>query len=496
MIPLPRLLDSNLNEVRRLNPISLSIYENIIPLSTASMRLKKEDSVQGRSYVELFTINGSAGIYRTKTPDIKYDSQLSDVTLEHGICEIGDWIISTEIYESIMSVSDALELVFDYYRGDKWQLGNVASNDNIICNFRPGNLLEAILNIINQIPNYMLNYDFTTSPWTLNVVHKGTTVATEGRLSRNIQSATIKRDDSKLCTRVYLEGLPTLGDAIGHLDASTISTYGVIETVLPSGDYTQAEAFLVATNHLNRYKSPIFTVTINGVDLSNITGESLDQVRLGKLYRLTIPEDDVVLEETITEIRWENVYDRPGVFYITLSEDLEGAVQFYHEQSKETTANSAISDKRSKETNEAINTLEFYVGDADDIMEQMGLSLDEQSKLVYSENETEDDNFIASLMVQNKRVLTGKMNVSFSANTWFTGSIMFNSPLDTTDYMVVVCRDEEDQSISTHVTGFSYEISSKTTSGFTISLYATNNVTANVRWMLIGKKGVVINAAS
>jgi hypothetical protein len=237
---LPKLLDNDLQEIKRINPVSMSIYENIIPLSTASMRLMKEDALEGRSYVELFTVNGSAGIYMTKTPDIQYDSSVSDVTLEHAVCEIGDWIIPIPIEESIMTVADALELLFEHYRGDKWQLGTITANENVICNLQPTNLLEGILMVINQIPNYMLTYDFTTTPWTLGVAHRGTAVATEGRLSRNIRSATIKRDDSKLCTRVYLKGLPVIGtDLLGHMDADTISTYGVIETVLPSNDYTQ-----------------------------------------------------------------------------------------------------------------------------------------------------------------------------------------------------------------------------------------------------------------
>jgi hypothetical protein len=279
------------------------------------------------------------------------------------------------------------------------------------------------------------------------------------------------------------------------LDANTIGTYGVVETVLPSGDYTTSEAILVATNHLNRYKSPIFTVTINGVDLSEITGESLDQVRLGKLYRLTIPEDGVVLEETITEIRWDNVYDRPGVFYITLSEDLEGAVQFYHEQSKETTANSAISDKRNTETTQAIDELSWYIGDADDILNQSGMYLGDEH-IEYMENEYETDNYLASYFIQEKRFVTGTEEVSLTSGSWVTQAITLDPVLDTVDYMVVVCRDEEDQSISTHVTGFTYEISDKTTGGFTINLYASTTATVNIRWMLIGKKGVVIDGNS
>ena len=491
MIPLPRLLDDNLQFERTINPLSIFIDENIIPLSTALMRLEKDESIDGRRYVELFNINGSVGIFRTKTPDIQYSNMISDVTLEHAICEVGDWIISVAIEESVMSVSNALNMIFEHYRGDKWQLGTIGSTDNIVCNLQPTNLLEAILSIINQIPNYMLTFDFSTSPWTMNVVHRGTSVASEGRLSRNIKSATIRRDDSRLCTRVYLEGLPSLGDAVGHLDADTISTYGVIEQVLASEDYTASEAYLVAQNHLNRYKRPIYTVNIDGYDLSQITGDSFDRIALGKLYRLTIPDDGVVIEETITAIAWENVYDKPEFCYITLSEDLGTAIQIFHAQGKTSEKTSSLSDKRNQQTTQAIEDIELYIGDADDIMEQQGLVLDQQGKLVYKENETADDNFVASYLVQEKRVLTDSFNATLTANTWATKSITLDPILDTMDYMVIVCRDEEDQSISTHISGFEYEICNKTTSGFDIKLFATAAVTCNFRWLLVGKKGVV-----
>ena len=67
MISLPRLIDSEGKEVRRIHPVALSISENIVPLSTAEMSLMPNDSIPYRSFVELFTINGSAGFFRSET---------------------------------------------------------------------------------------------------------------------------------------------------------------------------------------------------------------------------------------------------------------------------------------------------------------------------------------------------------------------------------------------------------------------------------------------
>lgn len=328
MITLPRLLNSSGNEVRRLHPMKLSISEKIIPLSTAQMTLSASETVPGRSYVELFTICGSAGIYRTKTPQTTCGNPSVSINLEHAICEVGDWIITADVDQSSKTISQALTQVFGYYRGSKWQLGTVSITGNVVFDLKYGdNILSKMNSLIAMIKDSMMTFDFSTTPWTVNVVSMGTTVSAEGRLTRNVTSASISKDDSSLCTRVYVEGLG-YGGSIGYRDADTVSTYGVIEKYLSGSDYTATEAGIVADQYLAQNKNPKYTVNIGIVDLHTITGESLDEIRIGKLFRLVVPDENIIVEENIVSISWSDCVNAPNRATVTLSQDQESLVQF------------------------------------------------------------------------------------------------------------------------------------------------------------------------
>ena len=93
MIKLPRIVGSG----KRLHPLSMSITENIVPLSNATMTVLKEEVLPVRTYVELFTVNGSAGIYRTRMPQEAHGAENATLQLDHAISEVGDWVVQDAI---------------------------------------------------------------------------------------------------------------------------------------------------------------------------------------------------------------------------------------------------------------------------------------------------------------------------------------------------------------------------------------------------------------
>ena len=60
-IPLPKLLDADMNESRRISPAHVSISEKIKPLSFATITLKENEDIPARSYFKLYTRNGESG---------------------------------------------------------------------------------------------------------------------------------------------------------------------------------------------------------------------------------------------------------------------------------------------------------------------------------------------------------------------------------------------------------------------------------------------------
>ena len=72
-VRLPRLLDSSMQELARLNPASLSLDENLSPLSTAQMVLPEGAcAAETGQLVELYTSHGSAGIFRVQQAEQDY----------------------------------------------------------------------------------------------------------------------------------------------------------------------------------------------------------------------------------------------------------------------------------------------------------------------------------------------------------------------------------------------------------------------------------------
>lgn len=368
MTSLPRLIDSSGNEVRRIRPAHLSIRENIVPLSTAEMELAPGDSVPYRSYMELFTVNGSAGYYRAKMPEIGYGSVSNNVSLEHAICEIGDFIVKGKIEQTTKTLSQAITQIFSHYSGSKWQLGTVSVTADVTLSADFSNILQTINSLIAQVPNAVMTFDFSTSPWTFNVVARETTVTAEGRLGRNMPSVQIGRNDSNLCTRVWLKNLNAEA-SLSYMDADTISTYGVIEKVLSDNNYTTLVAQEVASRYLAKNKRPIYSVKIDGVDLSSVTGETLDRFRIGKLFRLVIPGEVTPIEETIVGLSWDDVFNTPKSVQITLSEENEtgtGVIQKLNSEVCGTNAVDGIHRTYMSQTDREIQMVAESVEDLED----------------------------------------------------------------------------------------------------------------------------------
>lgn len=355
----PRLIDGNAVDF-----ISMSIDQSIVPLSTATMEVFKEDVLPIRTYVEIEAPNGIKEYYRTRQPQESQTNGTATIQLDHAICEVGDYLIEDVINEE-MTVREAFVKVFSHYRGDKWQLGSFSASETVTLDVDYDNVLETMLAILEQQPKYIMTFNFSTSPWTVGIAEKSNTVTAEGRLSRNIADAVVRRDDKDLCTRVYVKGLPkpegreSDENAIGYMDADTVSMYGIVEKQTGSGKLTEEQAYRVATAYLNAHKHPKLSVEIDGDDLSNLTGETLDSFVCGKKFRLVIPEDNLVIEDYITKVHFGDVLSPAAS--IIIGEDLDPTINFLQEQASSRKSGGRGAKKQEHE-NEVIHSEIYATG--------------------------------------------------------------------------------------------------------------------------------------
>lgn len=402
VVKYPRLYEND-QFTRIVTPVSLSITQNITPLDTATITLLWGDALPARSYLELFTPNGSAGMFRVRSPHDGYGNETATAELEHMISEVGDWIVKEEISE-MLGAETAVRRLFSHYKGGRWVLGSISAlgSDLVACEAKYDRVLDTILSVLEQKPDCMMSFDFSVKPWRLNIVKKGTEVTAEGRLSRNVSTASVSYDDSELITRVWYQTFDSKKNATWtHRDAPTLSQYGVVEgTVRTSSDMTAAEIDLMVNTFIREHQHPRISVNIQGNELSRLTGESLDRFSVGKLMRLNLVDYGITVEENITSLTWNDPYTNEHSVSINLGSEEDTVFTFLHNLDSKGSGGGGggrAKDKQEEQWKEYIVEFEklddSVVGmvakqdETGKILEQAGMTLNSKGLLVYAKTD-------------------------------------------------------------------------------------------------------------
>lgn len=331
---LPEVLDSNMKPVRILHPSQASASLSILAVPTAEVKILISEEVKLGDWVKMYYPNGKSGIFRAGNPTYDYDEGTESARLTHGCSTLADSIV-TEGYKEDKdgrseptyfegSLTSVIDKLLGYQKTKHWKRGTIESSDTVKVEVKYPDVLSLLNEVMEQVSGYYVEYDQSSYPWKLNVRKKPTTVTSEGRLSRNVSSAQVSYDDSELVTRLYCNALPA-----GHIDSKNISKYGLREDFLYASTKDTAWVEKACKVYLANRENPKVTVSIDGADFSKITGVSLDKIVLAELYRLAIPKYKVTVEEQITELSYDDIYNRPNECKITLGEhrnDLSSAL--------------------------------------------------------------------------------------------------------------------------------------------------------------------------
>lgn len=321
-VRLPRLLDGSMKELARLNPVSLSIEENLSPLSTAEMVLPEgECAAETGQYVELYTSHGSAGIFRVQQAEQDYGGRVT-LALEHGLTTLGDGIMPGESEQS-GTTRQLLADILACQPQTMWQLGTVAVPDSRTLTWKcdHSNLLESLCSLMDELTGYRLTFDQSVFPWVMNIEALPDADGCECRLSRNLSSLRVEEDRSELCTRLYVSGLSS------PLDAGTIGTFGVVTRYMDADpDIGEAELTKQGRAFLEAHKSPAISVTMDAVDWYEATGEPFDRFTLGRVCRVCLPDYGKVIRQRVIGLSWPDVYGQPDQVTVTLASESTTAV--------------------------------------------------------------------------------------------------------------------------------------------------------------------------
>ncbi len=313
-VPLPRLLDENMREVCRLHPSALSAVVKLTPLSTVSITMPEgEPALMPRQWVEVLGPYGTLGIYRVSKPRRVYGQQ-QQANLEHGITTLGDDLTpeETTLTGTMRSI---MQTLLGYQSARRWVLGDAPNTGSYTLEVNRTKVLEAVLDLLRQAPEYALSFDQTGTPWRVSVEALSASPMCECRLSRNTSNVAETLDDSSLLTRVYSAALPG-----GHMDGPTVGKWGVVaEDLGVADDVEQAKAVAYARELLESRKNPAVSLEVDGLYLARITGEPMDALRVGALCRVALPRYDMTADERILECRFADLLNAPERVRLTLS---------------------------------------------------------------------------------------------------------------------------------------------------------------------------------
>ena len=321
-VRLPRLLDGSMKELARLNPVSLSMEENLSPLSTAEMVLPEgECAAETGQFVELYTSHGSAGIFRVQQAEQDYGGRVT-LALEHGLTTLGDGIMPGEGAQS-GTARQLVSAILACQPKTMWVLGAVAIPDSLTLTWKNdnANLLESLCSLMDELPGYRLTFDQSVFPWVMNIEALQDADGCECRLSRNLSSLRVEEDRSELCTRLYVSGLAS------PLDADTIGTYGVITRYMDGDpDIGTDELTKQGRAYREAHKTPAVSVTMDAVDWYEATGEPFDRFTLGRVCRVCLPDYGKTIRQRVIAISWPDVYGQPDQVTVTLASESTTAV--------------------------------------------------------------------------------------------------------------------------------------------------------------------------
>lgn len=329
----PRLLGAGFAEQSRLEPSEFSLSLPLRDVPSASMTLPNGSAdILTHQWMELFTARGSAGLFRVT--DIDHDTGgETSLSLRHGIDTLSDDVWPVSQYDYSGTVAGFLAALLSKQTTVRWQLGTCedagAYKKSGINYTKLSDLLSELINARND---YYPEYDFTTTPWTINWRALPQAVSAEFRLSRNVESATVSRSDADMCNKLYL-AVNTWGTENGvsvstatHRtfdDAASQAKYGIIARFEDVDTEGVASVDAWAAAYLAKRKEPRVQITIDGLELAALTGDTWDECDRGRMVRAILTDMGETVSERVECVSYPDVLGEPERVEVELANRLD-----------------------------------------------------------------------------------------------------------------------------------------------------------------------------
>lgn len=333
--------------------LSLSLKERE---STATMTPADMTGIGVSSWFQDDTEPGRGIVWRVKSIGDAYATNTQTIQLEHVINTLRDRLMFGEVTSATITgnnkattctADQAIRYILSY-QGD-WVLGAFGYNVSNPYKFDGDSLFDALETVTASLPNACWTYDMNVYPFRLNIVNKDSTVGSELRAGRNLKTITKTIDKSSMYTRFYPIGKDDLHIA-GNFVERNANVYGVIEKVETDASIdSEAELRRWANERLDLHAEPNVTIDVEGFELANATGESLDRMTLGRACRVPLPEYGTTIQERIVTLTYPDKIHQPEVFKATLANNREDVTKIIADNMKKGGKSGRTSTKQAKE---------------------------------------------------------------------------------------------------------------------------------------------------
>ena len=337
---------------------------------------------------------GNGIVWRVKSITQTYLTDTPQIALEHAVNTLRDRILFGEITPATITgtvgattctAKQAVQYILA--QQSDWTLGtfDFASVSNPY-HFDGDTLYDALETVSNSLTDAWWSYDFSTYPFKLNITAKSAAVGTILRAGRNLSAVSKTIDMAGMYTRFYPIGKDDL-----HISGDYVSRnenlYGAIAKVeVDTSLTTTAELTAWANDRLRVHAEPKVTINVNGFELADATGESLDALELGKKCRIPLPEYGTEITETITQLVYQDKVFQPEVVQITLANTKTDVTRIIADAIKQAGSGGRGSARQDKEDHAWIEDTDEYVAM---VAEKTGINELGQGETLYSRLQVE-----------------------------------------------------------------------------------------------------------
>ena len=278
-------------------------------------------------------------VWRVKGINDDAGADTKTVELEHVIKILDDLTLGEVTVEDIAgsgatTCSAQAAAAYILSKTSSWTLGDFEYGTSNPYEFNGETLYDALETVTDTLDNAVWEYDLSVYPFKVHIRQRDNAVRCEMRGERNLSSLKRSVSRSGMYTRIYPTGKNDL-----HIDGDYLSKneglYGRVdhrETDQSKSTKENLQAW--AQGRLNRHCEPTVSITITGLELSQETGETLDNLKLNKICQVPLPEYATTITERIVKKQWRDRRKEPENVTLTLANNVRDISSIVKEQTR------------------------------------------------------------------------------------------------------------------------------------------------------------------